>query len=101
MQEKWQKELVEKQEQIRGHLVQIKLLLVVILLLLLAPILGPVPLLQLFLIGLIGLATIYLGLRTFDWLVKRNVGQDWGEARLASFLDDTDNPDSDDSREPR
>jgi hypothetical protein len=74
-------------KKIREQLFQIKLILVAILLLLLAPFVGPGPVLQMILIGLMGLAAIYAGLLTFDGLVKRKVGQDWGEAQLASFLD--------------
>ena len=101
MDEKWQKELIEKQEQIQSQLVQIKLLLTAILLLLLAPFVGPSPILQTILIGLIGLAAIYAGLWTFERLVKRKVGQDWSEAQLASFLDGNATQDSNDSTESR
>lgn len=75
---------------IREQLVQIKLILAAILLLLLAPLIGPGPVFKLILFGLLGLAAIYAGLLSFEGLVRRKVGHDWGEAHLASFVDDKD-----------
>jgi len=89
-------------KKIRAQLVQIKLLLVAILLLLLAPLIGPGPIVELVLVGLLGLGAIYAGLRTFEGLVKRKVGQDWSEAQLASYLDDSEtSSESENSGGPR
>lgn len=97
MNEDWRKSYLEQQERMYGQLVQIKLLLVIILLLLLLPVIGVGPIYRIGLIGLAGLATIYLGLWTFERLVKRKIGHNWSDAQLASFIKETDSQDSRDS----
>lgn len=88
-------------KRIREQLFQIKLLLVAIFLTLLLPIIGPGLIVQLLFIGILGLAAIYAGLRTFESLVKRKVGQNWSDEQFASLLDKADSPDADDSAQHR